>query len=293
MKKQRPLVPYERPMALRRTFFAVVVVLGALFLVRELTSTSSDARAQLSAQRLATSMGNALLHVRQMTISVASQSGESAGGTMSVEHDGDYQYAGQIALDPLLTGEVRDVGGTFYFRFSRAAIYQILTTSPLPLAANPAQADAAAVANRWFTTTNGLPTPSGAPAMPTNVHDLFSSLGITHWTRFHKQRPTSNQGVNVIPLQTGDVTWFVPLSGNPLPNAASLYLSTVQQVLLPILAGVPTVDISFQRVTIATPTNLAPVSPAFASLWNQLSSQQELVDMSPYALLWMAFSPHR
>jgi hypothetical protein len=291
-KSNRPLVPWERPMAFRRTVAAVIVLLGALFVIRAITSSSQSARDHLSPQRLATSMGTALLHVSTMTFTVPGQIGESAGGSMTVERNGDYQFLGQTALDPLQRGEVRDVGGTFYFRFSKGALYQILTTGSEPLAVNRAQRYVAAIGNRWFTTTNGIATRSGAPATPANARDLFSSLGITQWSQFYKEAPTTNSGVSVVPLATNDITWFIPLSGTPLPNAVSFLDLTDQRVELPFLSDTATINVSYQRMRISAPPTLTHVPPAFAAIWNSQFSQERILNMNPYALLWLALAHH-
>ena len=98
MRKQRPPRTYEQPMAFRRTFLAIVVVIGGFFLIRVLTSSPGTPLAELSPQQLATSMGTALLRVHSMTVTVASQiesdgQVDAVGGSVSVERNGNFQYS--------------------------------------------------------------------------------------------------------------------------------------------------------------------------------------------------------
>jgi hypothetical protein len=297
MRKQKPLTPYERPMALRRSFIVFVVVVGGLFLVRALTSSPVPPLGELSPQQLATSMGKALLRVHDMTFTVPSQHDAygqtiSVGGSMSVQRNGNYQITGQSEQDPAQRGEIRAIGGESYFHYSEGAIYQIMTLVPQRISNNQALTDAAAFGNRWFTTGDVATTTNDAPPTPSNVRGLFSSLGNSKWTKFSKQVATTNQGVTVVPLTTGDIIWFVRASGARLPNAIALNVFIADADPIGFLRNDPTIDVSYSHVTISTPANLTPVPAGFAKQWNRVLPALQISRLNPYGLLWLALAPH-
>lgn len=270
MRKQKPLTLYEKPMALRRSFIVLIAVIGVLFLVKVLTSAPVPPLGEVSPQQLATSMGNALLRVHDMTFTVKSQrdpQGQTVaiGGSLSVEQNGNFQISGQSEQDPALRGEIRVISGTLYFNYAKGAIYRIMRLVPQGISDNQALADSAALGNRWFTTGEAVTTTSDAPPTPTNVRELFSSLGITKWAQFSKQVSTTNQGVTVVPLNTGDVTWFVPATGVRLPNAIAVNVLTTDADPIAFLAIHPTIEVSYHHVTISTPAHLAHVPADFAA----------------------------
>jgi hypothetical protein len=297
MRKQKPLTPYEKPMALRRSFIVFVVVIGGLFLVRALTSSAVPPLGELSPQQLATSMGNALLHVHDMTFSVAGQrdaQGQSitADASISVERNGNFQISGQSEQNPAQRGEIRVIGGTLYFHYSKSVIYRILSVVPQGISNSQALADAAALGNRWFTTGDVATATNDAPPTPKTVRGLFSSLGITKWMKFSKQVSTTNQGVTVVPLLTGDVTWFVPATGARLPNAIAFDNVAVDANPIAFLANGPTVEVSYRHVTISTPAHVTNLPAHFAAQWNQGLPAQRIATLNSYGLLWLALTPH-
>jgi hypothetical protein len=294
MKKQRPLVPYERPMALRRTFIAVIVVLGGFFLVRALTSEPTPL-GELSPQQLATSMGAALLHVHHMTFTVASQVSnqgqtDAVGGSMSVERNGNFQISGQSEQDPALTGEIRFVDGTLYFHYSKSVIYRIMRLVPQRISNHLARVASTSLGGRWFTTGDVATSSGNAPSTPSTVRQLFSSLGITQWSTFAKQVPTTNQGVTVVPLVTDNVTWFVRATGARLPNAVTSP-DAADNNPFAFLLSYANIQISYQRVAIATPAHLATVPAGFGAQWNSVLPAQRISKLNPCGLLWLALSP--
>jgi len=76
---------------------------------------------------------------------------------------------------------------------------------------------------------------------------------------------TTNQGVTVVPLNTGDVTWFVPATGVRLPNAIAVNVLTTDADPIAFLAIHPTIEVSYHHVTISTPAHLAHVPADFAA----------------------------
>jgi hypothetical protein len=297
MKKEKPLTPYERPMALRRSFLLVVPLVAVLFVIKALTSSPVLPLGEVAPQQLATSMGKALLHVQDMTFTAASQvtnQGQTAavGGSFSVERNGNYQISGQSEQDPALTGEIRDIGGTLYFRYAKAAIYKIMRLVPQRVSDHEARVAAAALGGRWFTTGDAVSTSGNAPPTPSNARQLFSSLGITDWSTFSKGTPTTNQGVTVVPLSTGSVTWFVPAVGPRLPNAIAFYNYASTAGPIGFLASGSTVQVSYARVVLSAPTHLARVPTGFGAQWNAVLPAQHISKLNAYGLLWLALVPH-
>jgi hypothetical protein len=298
MKKERPLTPYERPMALRRSFLIVVPLVIALFVIKALTSSPVMPLGEVAPQQLATSMGKALLHVHDMTFTVASEftnDGQIAalGGSISVEPNGNYQVSGQSEQDPLRTGEIRDVGGTLYFHYTKAAIYQIMRLVPQRVSDHEARVASVALGNRWFTTGDVVTSSGDAPPQPTNVRALFSSLGITDSSNFSKGTPTTNQGTSVVPLSTGAVTWFVVSAIGPrLPNAIAFYNSASSANPIPFLVIGTTIQVSYAPVNIVKPTHLAHVPAGFGAQWNAVLPAQHISKLNAYGLLWLFLAPH-
>jgi hypothetical protein len=242
-------------------------------------------------------MGKALLRVHDMTFTVVSQHDAygqttSVGGSMSVQRNGNYQITGQSEQDPAQRGEIRVIGGKLYFHYSEGAIYRIMTLVPQRIPSSHAQADAAALGNRWFTTNDVATTTNDAPPTPSNVRGLFSSLGNSKWTKFSKQVATTNQGVTVVPLTTGDIIWFVRASGARLPNAIAFNVFVAAADPIGFLTNDPTIDVSYSHVTISTPANLTPVPAGFAKQWNRVLPAQQISRLNPYGLLWLALAPH-
>jgi hypothetical protein len=298
MKKQKPLTPYERPMALRRTFLIVVPLVVALFVIKALTSSPVMPLGEVAPQQLATSMGTALLHVHDMTFTVASQftnDGQTAalGGSVSVEPNGNYQVSGQSEQDPDRAGEIRDVAGTLYFHYSKAAIYQIMRLVPQRVSNHEARVASVALGNRWFTTGDVVTDSGDAPPKPSTTREFFSSLGINNWKSFTKGTPTTNQGVSVVPLSTGSVTWFVVAAVGPrLPNAIAFYSSAPSSDPIPFLVIGSTIQISYANVNILKPAHLARVPEGFGAQWNDALPAQHISKLNAFGLLWQFLEPH-
>jgi hypothetical protein len=296
MRRDRPLTPYERPMALRRSFIVLVVVLGGLFLVRAFVSSPTP-RGGLSPQQLATSMGTALLHVNTLTLTAADQPGfqgqdATIGGSLSAQRDGNFQIIGRSEQDPALRGEIRVINGTFYFRYAKAPIYQIMRLVPQGISNHAARRDSIALANRWFTTGTAVDSTGNAPPMPKTARGLFTSLGIDGWSEFAEGAPTTNQSATVVPLTTGAVTWFILCTGSPLPNALSLDTFPKQSGPIGILTENPTIEISYAHVTMSRPTNLAHVPANFAMQWNRILPVQHISALNPFGVLWLQVVVH-
>jgi hypothetical protein len=296
MRRQRALTPYERPMAFRRSFIVLVVVLGGLFLVRAFVSSPTP-RAGRSPQQLAASMAKALLHVDTLTLTAPNQPGfqgqdATIGGSLSAERNGNFQITGQSEQDPAQRGEIRVVGGKFYFRYPKAAIYQIMRLVPQGISNQAARRDSIALANRWFTTGTPVDSTGNAPPTPTTARGLFASLGLDGWSKFAKGAPTTNQGASVVPLTTGAVTWFILGTGSPLPNALSLDTFPAQSGAIPILYQDPTIEISYAHVSMSRPTHLAHVPANFAIQWNRILPVQHISALNPFGVLWLQVVVH-
>jgi hypothetical protein len=242
-------------------------------------------------------MGTALLHVNTLTLTAASQPGfqgqdATIGGSLSAERNGNFQITGQSEQDPALRGEIRVIGGRFYFRYAKVAIYQIMRLVPQGISNQAARSDSIALANRWFTTGTPVDSTGNAPPMPTTARGLFTSLGIGSWSKFAKGAPTTNQGETVVPLTTGAVTWFIVGKGSPLPNALSLDTFPTQSGPIAILAQNPTIEISYGHVTISRPTHLAFVPANFATQWNRILPVQHISALNPFGVLWLQVVVH-
>jgi hypothetical protein len=280
---------YLKPMALKKTSITVGVIVLVLVVVRiavGFASTGSP-REQLSAQRLATDMGHALLTTKSATFfSVATPSGPAS--TFSIDREGNFQDV-QWASDSATTATFtqRTVNGQVFFLLSERSIVTDFARINTQMSASAIRADAKRLGGHWFTTGLVASTRDNSPTDPTTLRGLFSRLHFGFRSEFMKQSTNSDDGIAVIPLVTNSTTWFIPTRGSFLPVQFTSYTSAS----IPAFFNASAAILAFNKVVpLATPSNVMETPSDFASSWNTLFHPPMASHLTPIGLISFAQS---
>lgn len=276
-------------MALKRTSIVIgsIVLVLVLFRIAVGFASTGSPREQLSAQNLATQMGQALLRVKSVAFfSVATQSGPAA--TFYVDHQGNYedvQWTSDTATTPTFTQ--RTVNGVVYFLASESTIVNDVTRSNSQMSTSEIRADAKQLGGHWFTTGLVAPSEDNSPTDPTTLQGLFSRLHFGLRAGFEKQSTNIDNGKSVIPLVANNTTWFIPTRGSILPLQFTIFGSG--SIFNIFSASAP--FLTFNNVaTLETPSKPINAPSDFADDWNTIYQPPMATHLTPIGLLSYAQS---
>jgi hypothetical protein len=278
---------YEKPMALKRTS----IIIGALVLVLVIVriavgfASTGSPREQLSAQRLASDMGHALLKTKSAAFfNVATQSGPAS--TFFIDSQGNYedvQWSSDAATTPTFTQ--RTVNGRVFYLTSERSIVTDFARINSEMSNSAIRTDAKQLGGHWFTTGLVASTKDNSPADPSTLQGLFSRLHFGFRSEFIKQSTNTDEGVAVIPLVTNNTTWFIPTRGSFLPVQFTSYTSGSIVALFDASSAI----LTFNKVApLATPSNVMEAPSDFANSWNTLFHPPMASHLTPIGLISFA-----
>jgi hypothetical protein len=282
MKKVRIPQPWEGPLAFKRTFWSIVVVLLIVSSVAtmEVLSTPTPKREKLSSQHLSSEMANALLSVKMITLTVVPETGYQ-GGTISADVKGNYD----VDLTETSTSRdvnVRTIGWRTYFNYGRQQILGVLTSGAEALPQSLARHYASMYANHWFETGFVSSSTHKTPPEALSVGSFFSSLGVGAYSQFYTEAPVTVDNILTIPLVTGQITWFVPTSGSLLPNEIVVLGSNP----IPLFNSGAGAFATYSSTLIAIPAHVENPTSEFDKAWNQAVTTPDFGRLTPTGLIW-------
>jgi hypothetical protein len=277
-------------MVLRRTSVGVIGLVLVLTVIKMVITSPVPPLANYTPARLTTSMGAALLKAGSITLS-ASYLPNNESGTVTADQNGDYDVRVQSSVNASLISELRVIHGNMYFRYSATPLEGYLTTYPDSLSGTVSGRDVTTYANKWFRTGEVATSTLKAPTTPTSVRGFFNALGLAP-SEAIKEVATTNDGVTVVPLDTGDATWFIAASGPRLPNALSA-IPGPSTSPIPFLVQSVTVGVSYPRDTLTAPAKVLHVPANFAAAWNANFPAHEVSSLTPFSLLYIEIASPR